>query len=237
MKKITMALLGISIGITVEATPFTDTFERADGGLGTDWTTVWGNPQIITGTVNMASTAASGLANLGTVGLVITEAQTLDTNFTVQIDLIANGGSPAAAGLIMNYTATNSFYVFRMLSDGNLQFGKIADGTTVNYGFSPAGTEFSFLSSGEYRLIVESSTPGTFDFSISTLSGGIATLVYSNSWTDGGTALSGGYSGFYLNGGSTPRFDNFSVVPEPGSVSLIVLSAGILFIARKKFLK
>ena len=230
--KFIIAAAGIA-GMSSADLSFPDQFDRADGSLGANWDVIWGTVAITNQQAYMPSTVDSGINGMGLVGVAIQNQVELGAEFSMQIEVA--GGTPTARGIIFNYTATNSFYAFRLLSTG-IQFGKISGaGTNVNY-FTVLSQDFTPSAANTYQFIVNASAPGEFELILNEIAGGITNEVYNKSWVDAGTALTGGYSGFYLNGGTGPKFDNFIVttVPEPVTIGLLGISTAVLFIARRK---
>lgn len=209
----------MAVAITAQAdSVFTDSFDRMDDALGANWNIIWGTPQIagdgvIAGSANMAD---SELTGLGTVVMAIADKLVIKDTFKLSFDVAPNGQN-IGVGLIMNYTAKDSFYVLRQATaSGDIQLGKLAGGTEVKYRFHPAGSEFTYSTDETYRFTVESPSPGTFNFTVGTLSGETETIIYSGSWTDSEEVLTGGHAGFYLlTPGTRPTLDNFSVSTAP----------------------
>jgi len=133
-------------------------------------------------------------------------------------------------GLAFNFQDASNFYYARVASqtaagagNGILQFGQIVGGTATSFtGVNVTGLNIETAIA--YTLTIGSSAAGSFTYG---LTGG--TLNLSGSFSDniGGVDFSDGYVGLYQNisNGNT-QFDDLSinVVPEPTTVSLLILS-------------
>jgi hypothetical protein len=142
------------------------------------------------------------------------------------------------SGLAFNFQNANNFYYARLVSstaaganNGALQFGQMVAGVGTTFAGNVTG--LNVATGVVYNVTVSSSTPGSFTYG---LTGG--TLNLSGSFSDAvaGGDFSDGYVGLYqITSNGNTQFDNLSitVIPEPATLGLFVISSGLLLLIRK----
>ncbi|MGE4489586.1 MAG: hypothetical protein AB7E95_08590 [Kiritimatiellales bacterium] len=230
---LTGILSALQADLVVTATSITDDFERtaaasADGTLGTTgaWTnefadSTWGT----TSGVVIGNLAANHRA-------LVNKALQIGTGFTLKADVQVNYVN-GWAGISFNYQDSNNYYAFRFKSNTGLYtVSKIVNGAApINIeSETNVGT---FSSSSAYTLTV--TTENGIDYTFDILDSTTQTSVLASTLTMSDTTFSGGYAGLFqtTSGPSRAKFDNFSlVIPEPASLSLMVIGSVLAFSAR-----
>lgn len=170
---------------------FTDNFNRANGGLGAEWTAMWGNgPEIESNRVR---------APMGSAYAYLTSR----SGTTVSMDVHSNGGSIANVGFVLGHSGgANSSSIVVQDNDGDGLFDSVfASGQAIRAGyygsFTPTGTARLTLEESAANYVLTVTVAGVEVFA--------STLWKSASPGAGYTEV----SGFRVGDGAS--LDNFSV--------------------------
>ena len=222
--------LALMAGHVQAAVVVTDDFNRANGALGANWTTITagtGNWTIISNqAVNSTGANAVGLDQYtGSGFLAGTGAYDVQANLFTP----AGTGSGSSVGVAFNIIDVNNYYAVRVQrSGGFFQFIQVVGGTVgqVSTGNS------TFAGTGDLMKVSHSTSQADGVYTL-TINAGTFTL------TDSTSPLTGGGLGLYYAGSSAPggglKFDNFSAtgVPEPAAASLLTV-AGMAIMLRRR---
>jgi hypothetical protein len=239
MQHRTLAVAGGLCGLAAigSAQSFFDDFNRANGGLGSNYTTVSGSVSIDNNTVVGASGTGFTLVNAS----VSTAPYLLST---VQIDVGVRDQSStltySAIAFAHNGVASinNGIYVKlqRQLAGGYSHIGIYTGNNSNSSAITTPGGNFQALAQrfDRARLTVRSPSSTTLYTGIDLNFDGIDEIVY-NSTLNLGTLTLGNRVGLH-NWGNTGNLDNFrvTVVPEPATLAVLSLGAMAALRRRKK---
>jgi hypothetical protein len=158
-----------------------------------------------------------------------------DNSFTAEVTAqlnIAPGNVNTAVGLAINAQDATHYYGVRLNGAGTVNVYQVGGrGPLSLVSFSNAVT---FVQNRAYRFVVSSDTPYTFNISVADTENSANT--FSTTWTDTYSNFKDGYAGLYSAGNTIHTFDDFSitVIPEPSTVGLFVISGAAVFALRRK---
>ncbi len=207
----------------------TDDFNRANGALGANWTTLTPVAGDWTISSNQAVNADGGNA----VGL----DQYTGGGFNVgtgAFDVQANLTSPAATankvGLAFNIIDANNYYAVRIQTTSSFyQFIQVTGGVVSQV----SSGNLTFAGTGDLMTVSHSTLQAA----------GVYTLTIganSTTLTDSTSPLTGGGVGMYYvgsaAGGGVLKFDNFAAtgVPEPSTLALLTGSLTTVMLLRRR---
>ena len=247
MKKLIYLLIVLGFVGMVDATVYTDNFNRADEELqwGPDWTVASGakNWHLVSGSsVKKRGSDPSGADDaVGDVYVGYLHAG--ESYQRVSIDYMPRSDAYAPQiGVHLNFDGRNHYYFaensYRLSLRGNkdMQVAKLGAGGVEEFTSGWNGFSGGVLALDTwYRLTLE------FDLNTKVLTGTVATLGGSqlgqHSITDTGTVRTGGWvaiTDYYGVSANSVYWDNFEyeVIPEPATIGL--LSLGLLGLLRRR---
>lgn len=239
MKKST-AIIGMVFAVSaVWAGIITDDFNRADTALSTDTSLIGAN------WVNAGNAASQWAINSGEVvgdlaapGILINSEANVGTDDLFEVSATMTVTVDGRwVGLVLNYQDPLNYYEIRVRGGlAAAQAVKVVNGVAATISGS-MGFASAMALNTPYTMTVRGTSDT--DFYVDFVGAGISTL--NAHYADSGDVFSGGKLGMIaeINGAGLARFDNFSaessVIPEPATFGLGLVSLGILFI-RKRFI-
>jgi len=235
MKKRFTKILVVVFGITLcggaalyaELITFEDDFNRSSTGVTTNGAAI-GEGYVIPGSaLQLFQNRITGSGVASPSPVLIYTALELNDEFSVAADVKIAQINDREVGVVFNFQDKNNYYYAR-IRQTDLQVRRLVGGVAaIIQDFKDVGIQADTA----YRLTVSSSTPYNFDVS---LVGG--TLNLTNSVTDGQSKFTGGYNKLIMSPHSNNDLDNLSIqtIPEPGSLSLLIISTGALLLLRNR---
>lgn len=169
---------------------------------------------------------------------VSTEMVGLQTNrwaglaFHIQGDPAADANKVSYYSLIIRTeSGSDSAVQFRYYDEGNANVIN-----TIHPIPNPEGGNFQIEVGQYYRYSVTSEEPGVFLFSIDEVDNETRDVVRNiTTFSESHNALSGGFGGLHANSDNV-GYDNFTVVPEPSTVAVILGAAcfGVALLVRRR---
>jgi len=231
---ITLAMMATAaVGLSQS---FFDDFNRADGGLGANYTTVTGGMQVLG---NEATGTANGngltLVNAGmfsaayTVHKVQADIRLMDTTSTLTYSALALAHNGVAA-------INNGIFVKlqRQVAGGFSHIGIYTGAGSSSSAITTAGGNFQVIATPftAARLTVMVTGPTTLYTGIDTNFDNTDDIVY-NSTLNTGTLVVGNRVGLHT-WGNLSRIDNFRATAVPEPATLAVLGFGALAAMRRR---
>ena len=204
---------------TNQLTGFSDNFDRAPSGAGTNYTQRAGSPFVVTNNTLLRTGTGEDLTVLNVGSLPDASALAAGYGFSASVDLYFESQTTSRLfGLMVNYLNNSNYTAFAIRGDGNnvLQIrGRTNNGGNI----SPASvlTGMDYVTSTWYTLGVSSSAPNIYNLTWAVRGQAPHKTV---TFTNTNMVLTGGSLGFYADTGAPSAnnfFDNLSVsVTSPG---------------------
>ncbi|MEA2068911.1 MAG: hypothetical protein U9P12_06910, partial [Verrucomicrobiota bacterium] len=177
-----------------------DNFDRSD----TDWQAATNFPNAIGNdwVVGTQSWKISGnqvtMQRIGGAGVLFwTSTETANTQghrFTLEAEAtLGVTNSTDFAGITFNVQDATNYYTLRYSGTGNIQFLRVRDGSPAVIGSG----SFAHAATHPYRMVVSSSQPQNFEWSIFDTATDL--VVASDSTVDSGSGFSDGFGGVYAS--------------------------------------
>lgn len=187
---------------------------------------------------NKPGSGSSGAVNvvLGYDGVELKNTA-VGESFTLKGDFQTHNvaASSLLYGMAFNVQADGSYYAARIDTGDTsvLQFVRFNAAGSVA-AFANISNSQSLALSSMYSFEISSSAPGVFDYKLT--GAGLDGGQLAGTVTDTVLKLEDGYAGFYVSAmNTTPLADNLSinVVPEPATLGLFAVSAGLVMMIRR----
>lgn len=235
--RITLSLAALALGSMGMAQSFFDNFDRANGPLGSNYTTLSGAPTIssnaVVGSAATGLTVVNASAFTGAYDLTTVKAdmRLLDASSTLTYQAISLGSDATT-------TASHGIYVKlqRQVAGGYSHIGFYTGAGSNTTAITTAGGNFQALTTSfsAARVTIRTTSTTNLYTGIDTNFDNVDDIVY-NSTLNFPTLVVGNRVGLH-NWGTTGTLDNFSatVVPEPASMAVLGLGIAALIRRRRK---
>lgn len=188
-----------------------DDFNRPDGGLGSNWTTIYGAPEIFN---------EQARSDGGTFGRELAIYNGEGGNW-VEFDLTHGSSSVQYGAAVLGWGGSTSYFV-KVQADGFGQFDRFGFYANNNHGVGTFGYLDNAFTDGRIRVSIDGSVA---TLTITPMLGGTQVYSYDYGFVSEGSGVGLGFFG-------DSRIDNFrtgiNAVPEPATWAMMIVGFGLI---------